>query len=43
MLQPGTPLPHFSAMDDSHRLVDTSEWHGLWTVLWWYVKADTPG
>lgn len=43
MLEPGTPLPRFSALDDRANTVDTADWHGRWTVLWWYVKADTPG
>lgn len=43
MLQPGTPLPHFTASDDDGNEVSSGDWHGMWTVLWWYVKADTPG
>lgn len=43
MLKPGTPLPRFTAPDDHGNTVDSSDWHGKWTVLWWYVKADTPG
>ena len=43
MLQPGGPLPSFTALDDHGTVVDSSDWNGKWTVLWWYVKADTPG
>ncbi len=43
MLDPGTPLPQFTALDDHGKDVDSSDWLGRWTVLWWYVKADTPG
>ena len=43
MLQPNTPLPEFTATDDSGNEVASADWHGHWTVLWWYVKADTPG
>ncbi|HEU4319127.1 MAG TPA: hypothetical protein VFS66_03510 [Acidimicrobiia bacterium] len=43
MLEPGTPLPEFSAVDDDGNTVASSEWNGRWTVLWWYVKADTAG
>lgn len=43
MLEPGTRLPHLTALDDNGEAVDSSDWHGRWTVLWWYVKADTPG
>ena len=43
MLEPGTPLPDFTAVDDRGRPVSSADWHGKWTVLWWYVKADTAG
>jgi peroxiredoxin len=43
MLEPGTPLPQFAAVDDVGNQVSSEDWHGRWTVLWWYVKADTPG
>lgn len=43
MLEQGTPLPEFSARDQDGNTVRSSDWHGRWTVLWWYVKADTPG
>jgi hypothetical protein len=43
MLAPGTPLPEFTAVDDHGDVVSSASWRGRWTVLWWYVKADTPG
>lgn len=43
MLEPGTPLPAFTAADDDGNTVESGSWHGKWTVVWWYVKADTPG
>jgi cytochrome oxidase Cu insertion factor (SCO1/SenC/PrrC family) len=43
MLEPGTPLPHFTATDDQGRPFDSQDLLGKWTALWWYVQADTPG
>jgi peroxiredoxin len=43
MLEQGTPFPEFSALDQDGNEVSSVDWHGRWTVLWWYVKADTPG
>lgn len=43
MLEPGTPLPEFTAVDDDGNPTSSADWHGKWTVLWWYVKADTAG
>ncbi|HSL25376.1 MAG TPA: redoxin domain-containing protein [Acidimicrobiia bacterium] len=43
MLDPGTRLPEFTALDDQGRPVRSADWRGRWTVLWWYVRADTPG
>lgn len=43
MLDPGTLLPDFTADDEDNVPVHSADWRGHWTVLWWYVKADTPG
>ena len=43
MLEPGTRLPDFTAVDENGESVSSADWRGHWTVLWWYVKADTPG
>ncbi|HKX75642.1 MAG TPA: hypothetical protein VJR05_09660 [Acidimicrobiia bacterium] len=43
MLQPGSALPPFSLHDDREQIVTPADLAGRWTVVWWYVKADTPG
>ncbi len=43
MLERGTPFPEFTALDHDGNEVRSTDWRGRWTVLWWYVKADTPG
>lgn len=43
MLDPGTAIPEFSLTDDQGDHVTSADLRGRWTVLWWYVKADTPG
>lgn len=43
MLEPGSTLPSFTALDQDGAEVNSEDWRGRWTVLWWYVKADTPG
>lgn len=43
VLSEGTPLPAFKATDHQEQLVSSEDWRGRWTVLWWYIKADTPG
>ena len=43
MLEPGTPLPRFTALNQDGVEVDTGDWKGKWTVLWWYAEAFTDG
>lgn len=43
MLPPGTTLPEFTVLDHEGRPLHSRHLGGGWTVLWWYVKADTPG
>lgn len=43
MLEPGTALPRLSLTDDHGDHLTSDDLRGRWTVLWWYVKADTPG
>jgi peroxiredoxin Q/BCP len=43
MLEPGDPLPDLELLNHHGRLVTRADLLGRWTVLWWYVKADTPG
>jgi len=43
MLEPGSRLPHFTATDHLGRPFDSAGLAGRWSVLWWYVQADTPG
>ncbi|MGQ0849966.1 MAG: redoxin domain-containing protein [Actinomycetota bacterium] len=43
MLEPGAPLPDFSLSDHRGRLVTKADLLGKWVVIWWYVRADTPG
>lgn len=43
MLEPGDPIPDVGLVDHQGHPVRPRDWHGRWTALWWYVKADTPG
>jgi peroxiredoxin len=43
MLTEGMKLPDFEAVDQHGRRVTHRDLQGRWTVLWWFVKADTPG
>ncbi len=43
MLEPGAAIPQLSLTDDTGNRVTSDDLRGRWTVLWWYVKADTPG
>jgi cytochrome oxidase Cu insertion factor (SCO1/SenC/PrrC family) len=36
-------LPVFELVDHRGRVVTKADLLGRWTVIWWYVKADTPG
>ena len=43
MLEPGTTLPRFVADNHDGLEVDSEDWKGAWTVLWWYAEAFTDG
>jgi len=42
MLEPGADAPSFT-LADQHGEPATFPLPGRWTVLWWFVRADTPG
>lgn len=42
MLEPGADAPAFELVDQHDDPV-VAPVPGRWTVLWWYVRADTPG
>ena len=43
MLGQGVPAPGFRLPDQHGNLVALENLRGRWVVLWWYVRADTPG
>jgi peroxiredoxin Q/BCP len=43
MLEEGTSAPAFTLPDHHGDPVSLDEMAGKWVVLWWYVKASTPG
>jgi peroxiredoxin Q/BCP len=43
LLAPGTPAPEFALRNQDSQLVRLSDFQGRKVVLWFYVKADTPG
>ena len=43
MLSEGDVAPPFELPDHDGKLVSLDEMAGKWVVLWWYVKASTPG
>ncbi len=43
LLEEEMTLPDFEAADDRGRRVTSRDLLGKWAVVWWYVKADTPG
>ena len=43
MLAEGTAAPPFDLPDQHGNLVSLDDLLGRWVVLWWYVRADTPG
>lgn len=43
MLQPGSPAPDFSVLDDQGNPRTLADFAGKALVLWFYPKADTPG
>lgn len=42
MLEPGADAPTFELVDQHGEPVEAPI-RGRWTILWWYVRADTPG
>lgn len=42
-LQPGQPAPPFRLADETGRIHDLAQYSGLWLVLYFYPKDDTPG
>jgi hypothetical protein len=43
LLEQGQPFPRVRLLDDRGQTVDSADWLGRRTVLWFYPKADTPG
>ena len=43
MLTVGTKAPSFKLPDQNGNPVSLEDFAGKWVVLWWYVKANTPG
>jgi peroxiredoxin Q/BCP len=43
MLEPGSPLPNVSVVDETGAPVALRDFVGKRLVVWFYPKADTPG
>ena len=43
MLAEGALAPPFTLPDQDGNPVTLADMRGRWVVLWWYVRADTPG
>ena len=43
MLAEQTAAPSFTLPDQHGKPVALEDLRGRWVVLWWYVRADTPG
>ena len=43
MLAEQTAAPSFTLPDQNGEPVALEDLRGRWAVLWWYVRADTPG
>lgn len=43
MLAEATEAPDFTLPDDRGEPVSLRDLRGSWVMLWWYVRADTPG
>lgn len=43
LLAQGAAFPRLRLLDDRGQTVDSADWLGTRTVLWFYPKADTPG
>jgi hypothetical protein len=43
LLKPGAQAPDFRLEDESGNVQMLSDYHGRKIVLWWFVRASTPG
>lgn len=43
MLEEGARAPAFTLEDQGGHTVSLGDYRGRWVVLWWFVRADTPG
>lgn len=43
MLEVGDKAPSFELQDHTGETASLEDHRGHWVVLWWYVKASTPG
>lgn len=43
MLEEGARAPAFTLPDQHGAPVALQDSRGRWVVLWWFVRADTPG
>ena len=43
VLAEGSPAPEFSLPDQHGAEVSLEDYTGRWVLVWWYVKAATPG
>lgn len=43
LLDTGTPAPDFSLPDESGIVHTLSQYRGRRVVLWWFIRAETPG
>ena len=43
MLEIGVEVPAFSVQDHHGEMVDLADLRGQKVLLWFYLKADTPG
>lgn len=43
MLEVGSAAPPFALPDQNGKVASLSDFGGRWVVLWWFVRAATPG
>lgn len=43
MLSEGTKAPPLDLADQDGKITSLSDFAGRWVILWWFVKASTPG
>jgi peroxiredoxin Q/BCP len=43
LLEEGTDAPKFALPTHDGKTLSLDDLAGRWVVLWWYVKAATPG